>query len=532
MTSPLSLITALARAGALDQALRLFDEGGYNHATSDPAALAVKGRLLKDRALAAHADGVERLALLEQAGTAYAAADALDPQPYLLINVATLAFLGGNAPRAGEVAGVVLERLDAPDLAETPYWIAATRAEALLLRGDVEAAGRALGEAIRLNPDGWSDHASTLRQFGLICASGGIDAKWLDRHRPPCSLHYAGHLGIATADSAALSEMAASYFAETRVGFAYGALAAGADIIIAEALLRHGVELHVILPTQREAFVAQSIAPYGEDWLPRFETCLNAAATVRYMTQVDGPYEPLATGLASDFAMGAAAFNARTLESHAVQLLVVDGGGGDYGTGVGTARDGVAWKRTGAAQRLITWPRSADVPASMGQREGRDDQRLMALLHVSFDGLDTLGEAAFARALDNGITDFWAQAKALAPAVDQPHGNGRIYGFVSVPAAARFARALGGLISDSAYTLTIAGHYGLVHLAAREVAGPALAVLIAVHSGSLPGTITIGEEFAAALSLVPGDEMRTEYMGDYPRPGGGDMRLFGLLRDA
>jgi hypothetical protein len=44
MTTPLPLITALARAGALEQASRLFEEGGYFQAHDNPAALAVKGR--------------------------------------------------------------------------------------------------------------------------------------------------------------------------------------------------------------------------------------------------------------------------------------------------------------------------------------------------------------------------------------------------------------------------------------------------------------------------------------------------------
>jgi hypothetical protein len=127
--TPLPLITALARAGALEQASRLFEEAGYFQAHDNPAALAVKGRLLKDRALAVRDAGGERGALLAEAASAYAAADALDPQPYLLINVATLAFLGGDTAQARGVAGEVLERLEAPGLAETPYWIAATRAD-------------------------------------------------------------------------------------------------------------------------------------------------------------------------------------------------------------------------------------------------------------------------------------------------------------------------------------------------------------------------------------------------------------------
>jgi hypothetical protein len=534
MTTSLPLITALARAGALEQASRLFDEGGYHQANDSPAALAVKGRLLKDRALAVRetletmGGGGERGALLAEAASAYAAADALDPQPYLLINVATLAFLGGDTARARGVAGEVLERLEAPNLAETPYWIAATRAEALLLRGNVEAANEALSKAIRLNRDGWSDHASTLRQLSLICATGAIDAGWLDVHRPRPSLHFAGHLGIAPEESAALADEVATVLAEERIGFGYGALAAGADIIIAEALIAKGAALHVILPTSQEAFILQSVAPYGEAWLPRFEACINAAASVRCVSAVAGEYEPLATALAGDVAMGMARRNAAMLQSHAVQLLIVDQGEGDYGNGSSTARDGVVWTRTGALQRKLVWPRTgAAVTPSSEKREGRADRRLMALLNVRFDGLDALHEAAFAYVLDEGITQFWGAAKALGSIVNQPYGNARIFGFVSIAAAANFAKAIAKADPGLGYPLTIAGHYGLVHLTGGEVSGPAIDALTAIANATMPGSVTIGDEFAAALQLGR-EEVRTQLIGECKSSSGGIIPLYGL----
>ncbi len=526
MTTPLPMITALARAGALEQAWRLFREGGYDDATGDPAALAVKGRLTKDRGLAA--TGGERGALLAEAGAAYAAADAITPQPYLLINVATLAYLSGDTARGRAVAGEVLERLEAPDLAETPYWIAATRAEALLLRGMMAEADEALDKAISLNRDGWSDHATTLRQLSLICDAGGIDAGWLDIHRPRPSLHFAGHLGIAPDASDAVSDDVTALLAEERIGFGYGALAAGADIIIAEALIAKGAALHIILPTSTEVFITQSVLPYGVGWLPRFEACLAAATSVRTVTSVAGDYEPLATALAGDVAMGAARRNAAMLQSHAMQLLVIDDGGGDYGNGSSTGRDGVVWGRSGARQVRLVAPRIPAVPASASRHEGRDDLRLLALLHVRFDGIDALHEAGFAYVLDEGITAFWAAAKALTPIVNQPHGNGRIFGFVSLTAAANFAAALRKLDPGEGYPLTIAGHYGLAHLIGGEVSGTAVATLMTISRATLPGTITVGDEFAAALSLGKNEAIRTQCIGETQRPGGEVVPLYGL----
>jgi MAP3K TRAFs-binding domain len=525
MTPTLPAITALARAGALDQAWALFRAGGFDGANTDPAALAVKGRLFKDGALRARRN--ERTQLLWQSVGAYLAADALSPQPYLLINVATLTALAGDSARAAEIAGVVLERLDRPDIAETPYWLAATRAEALLLRGDMRAADKALAAAIKLDPDGWSDHASTLRQLRMILDAAGLNNDWLLPYRPPQSLHFAGHLGIDGDAADDLRSAVDAILTRDRIGFGYGSLAAGADIVIAESLIAHGAELHVILPTQVGAFAAQSVLAYGSGWLPRFDACLAAATSIRFASRIDGDYEPLATSLAADLAMGAAVLNAKMLESSAAQLLVIDDGGGDYGTGLSTARDGKAWALSGRSQSIITAPRSASVPAS-GRRdsvEGRADRRLAALFHISFDGVDQLDDAAFTRVLDDVIIPFRAACNEIErqPDLMLTSGNTCIAGFTDVRAAWDYVCALTSI--KTALPLRIGGHYGLVHWLDDPPAllGAGLSQLADIAAASLPGTVTVSDAFASALAGHSNGDVRADIVGE-----AGDIRLFAL----
>jgi hypothetical protein len=45
-------------------------------------------------------------------------------------------------------------------------------------------------------------------------------------------------------------------------------------------LLEAGAELHLVLPVNLESFVAVSVAPFGRDWVERFEHCF-ARATLR-----------------------------------------------------------------------------------------------------------------------------------------------------------------------------------------------------------------------------------------------------------
>ena len=525
----LSAITSLARSGALDRAWALFEGGGYI-ADASPAALAVKGRLLKDRAI--RAGGGDRSALLAEAGAAYAAADAIAPAPYLLINIATLAALQGDRDRSAALAGAVIERLAAKDVAETPYYIAATRAEALLLMGDPAGAERALGAAIALHPQGWEEHACTLRQLSLILAARGEDAAWLDPHRPPASVHFAGHLAISEAATAGLRARVDAVLDEQRIGIAFGALAAGADIVIAEALLERGCDLHIVLPASAEAFAGYSVAPWGDAWLARYRACLDAAASVRVVAQADRTHEPLATALAAEVAMGAAMLHARRHETHATQILVIDEAAGRYGSGANTARDGMIWAETGAAQHIIRWPRDAPLPIGAAREEHRADRRLMALLLVAAGDGDIPGEDDFALRVDTVLVPLRRAIGAMARGPDQmlPWGNALLLAFDTAAQAGLCATALQALPPAVEHPLRIAGAYGIVHLIGSDVVGAPVALVGAVLGAVAPGTTIVTDLFASALALHCA-RYRTEWIGDHDLPGlAASAPLFALAR--
>ncbi len=498
-----AIITA-ARAGALDHAWTLFRSAGFDKRLDDPSALAVRGRLQKDSA--ARAEPPDRAAGFAAAAQSYAAANALTPHPYTMINVATLTALAGDRVAGAAIARDLLAWLDHADaIAETPYFLGATRAEALLLLDQPDAAARALGDAIALDPDGWNDHATTLRQLALISTALGLDHAWLDRYRPPRSLHFAGHLGVAATGSNGLRDRVDAILATANIGFGYGALAAGSDMVIAEALLARGAQLHVVLPTRIDDFIAQSVTPYGDEWRARFDASLNAADSVRQVTTLGGAYEPLANQLCSDVAMGSALLNARQLESSAAQLLVIDDGPGPWGAGIGTARDGDRWTTTGMAQHRIIWPRNAPVTAS-GNRtgvEGRHDLQRVAMLHIALDAIDTLDDAAFSACVDRVLLPLDTAAVAIDPQPERiiPCGNGRIAVFSTPEGAWAYAKALLALPQAS---LKLAGHYALVHQLGADgpLVGRAIADLVAIAASALPATPTVSEAFAAALQIA------------------------------
>ena len=386
LTVSLPAISALARAGAVRRAWALFVDAGYDQRGGDPAALAVKGRLLKGRARLA--SGAAARALYNAAAEAYAAANALQPAPYLAINAASLRLLAGHADAAKAGANGVLNQLSDPAIAiDTPYFLAATRAEALLLLGDRDGAEDAMARAAQTDPDGWAERAVTVAQLREIAAAQHSDAAWIGRFSPPVSLHFAGHMGVASGGTAEaqLRIILAEHFAVHPAGFAWGALAAGADIIIAEALIAQGAALHVVLPCPAAQFEAQSVAPAGAAWSRRFQVLLAAAASLRIAADsASSVHDPLATAHAGDLAIGGTLSNAAQLASTAAQLIVLDEGGG----GTNTARQAERWRPESGAQHRLTLPRDAAVDV-LFPPEAPDPARLLAVhLAVLLDGMD------------------------------------------------------------------------------------------------------------------------------------------------
>ncbi len=316
-------ILRVARAGNPARALRLFSEQGLDQRNNDPKLLTLHGRLLKERALQC-SEG-RRKALLQDASTAYLAAFECEPDTYPLINAAALGLLAGTPATSRKYAQRVLDMIEAdPNEGETPYWREATRAEALLLLDRPAAAKNALAAAIEMLPLAHEDLAATIGQFEAIIAAQNGDLSWLEVHRPPSSLHFSGLIGL-NPNTPDLRDTIQQKIAQLRPGYAFGALAAGADIMIAEAALEEGAQLHVVLPNPPDAFRIASVEPYGAEWCARFDTLIEEAATVEALPERLVPIDcslSHSIELASLVCMGQALRNAANLHSKAYALTI------------------------------------------------------------------------------------------------------------------------------------------------------------------------------------------------------------------
>jgi hypothetical protein len=508
----LPAIIAYARAGALDHAWSCFVAAGYDRVVDEPAALTVKGRLLKDRAR--RAEGAERRWLLGEASAAYARAAALDDATYPLINAATLALLGGDAAGSVVLAERVLARIAAhPDEPETPYYPAATRAEALLLLGRESEAQAALGEAIALAPCAWEDHASTLRQFAAIIAARGGDAAWLEALGPPRSLHFAGHMSFrADADHAALVGRLADILSVERIGFGFGAAAAGADILIAEALLARGAELHLVLPGGAAAFAAISVDPFGDVWRQRFDAVVARATAVRTVSPAGVlPDQPM-IDFADEVAMGAARSHAARLTSEAVQLLVLPDTAGES-----DRRARRLWADAGGRQHLVTAARDETGTVDVAAGPAASTSLAVLAIRIATPAADPAIDLTWVKALLDR-----APAPLAAPVFT---GEAEVIGYGDLAAAAAAAAAL---IASPAIVVTVGGHYGLTTLIAdpfsggARVGGSLLAVAQAAAASALPRAICVSGDFADALAIACPDRFHDAAIGELDDSAGGE----------
>jgi hypothetical protein len=548
-------VLALARTGAAEEAARRFFEYGLAGIPDEDVA-ALRARIAKDVALASH--GSERRRLARRAAELYGAVFADTGGYYPAINAATLWLIAGESARSRELAGLVLDLL--AGRADDSYYAAATAAEAHLLLDDPVAAREALGIAAARHDEDYGAVATTRRQLRTVCEVLGADPDLLSVLSGPAVAHFCGHRiaggrerGRFPAEAEAVaSARIAEVVERERVGYAYGALAAGADILWAEALLERGCELHVVLPFALEEFVELSVAPSGAGWAERFERCLAAATSVRFATDDAFLGDDVLFRYGSELAMGLALLRAQYLDAEVSQLALWDRR--PAAGAAGTAIDVATWKNTGRPVTIVSpeasaggGPSTSPKPASAanGQAPGRV---VRAMLFGDVKG--------FSKLTDEQLTLFATEfLGAIAGVVrryrdDVWHRNtwgDAVYLVLSdactaAACALDLQDALAGIDLEGAglsphLALRLGGHVGPVFpaydpvLEAPAFTGSHVSRTARIEPVTPPGAVYVTEPFAAALALAGRREFACDYVGhmaaakDYGR-----LRMYRLRR--
>lgn len=357
---------ALARSGALRRAneelAALRDEGH-----TDGETMGLLARTHKELGLESN-DRETREAHLAAALEIYQSGyreacrrDAVDDAYYTGINAATIALLRGDTDRARALAADV-EALCQRALGEHSedeagaYWPQATLAEAALIRGDLDAAGKRYAVAARLAGTRFGDLSSTRQQARMLLEYLGKSTDWLDTvMRMPPVLVYTGHMIDAPdrpqprfpADmEGAIRAEIFSRLEKLKPAAVYGSAACGADILCLECVREVGGDLHIVLPFPAERFRAESVDLIpGGNWGERFERLLESAEEVLVISEQPPLKGESSFEYANLIMTGLARLRTQMLDSRLQGLAVWDGKGAAGAGGTGSVVD--MWQRHG-----------------------------------------------------------------------------------------------------------------------------------------------------------------------------------------
>ena len=538
-------VLALARSGSAKRAMAEAGELAKSLPARLPPALtediaALSARIAKDHAL--RAAPAERPALAAVAAAAYEAVYRRLGRSYAGVNAATEWQMAGRPDQARTLAREVLTLVERELAALTDpadaghYWAWATRAEALLILGDQAGALAALATAAGLAHDDHGAQATTRRQLRFLCAALGLDPEpVIGLLAQPEVIHFCGHMTAPPGararfpheQQAGVAAQVRAKLQARRVGFAHGALASGADIIIAESALELGIELHVVLPFAIEEFIAISVAPAGADWVARFRHCLGAATSVTIASDSAYNGDDVLFAYAGRIAMGQAMNRAAGIDTRAWQLAVFDGD--ETQDRAGTAHDMAQWRLAGGVTEVIAVRSTRTTPTAPFILPSAK-RVIHAVLFGDFKG--------FSRLHDEHIKLFLTTVMSPVAEVLDRHGAHVIvrntWGdglFLVVDSAVNGARvaldlqerlhtvdlAAAGLPAD--LSLRLGGHvaplvpvYDPV-LRINMVMGRGLTRAARIEPRTPPGEVYVTTSFAALLRLEPDSGVTSEYVG-------------------
>lgn len=538
-------VLCLARSGSSDEAAARFERYGLGARCEAEDVASLRARLAKDRALAA--DGELRRERASGAADAYRAVFSRTGGYYPAINAASLSLIAGEQEQGRRLAVEALRVLDASG--EDSYYAAATEAEARLLLGDEAAAVAALRRAAARADGDYGALATTRRQLRLVCRLTGADSALLEELAGPMVVHYTGHRiaaaggpgRFAAGAELEVAERIAAEVSGHSIGYAYGSLASGGDILWAEAILGGGGELHVVLPFDRAEFIQSSVAPSGVGWVRRFEDCLAGATDVRYATDDAFLDDDALYRYGAELAMGLALLRARYLDAETLQLALWDG---DAAAGeAGTAIDVERWTAAGREVVIVAPPAGAATAGASGDPLLPGKRRVVrSILFADVRGFSKLSDEQLPRFSERVLGALAAALEPYQRTIEHRNTWGDALYLVldDVGEAAACALDLQAAMADvdlaaaglpAHLALRMGGHVGPVFPTRDPVLdrpgfmGSHVSRTARIEPVTPPGVVYVTEPFAAALALHGHGGFRCDYVGHMPAA-----KDFGRLR--
>ncbi len=518
-------VLTLARLGDTERGLRLYDEYGLQ-GVGDVDALSLKARLLKDQAFAS--TGEPNRAKLLEACRLYAAVYSRTRSSYPAINAATLAKIAGRPRIASRLARAVTHQVISDG--QQDYYSLATLAEALVILGDLSGAEAVLARATQARDADVGSRSTTYLQMqrllAVMEASDDLEAV-LHHVRPPKVAMFCGNIFVVNPElEARLAVQMREVIQSENIGFAYGALAAGSDILIAEQLLHLGVELDIVLPFTEPDFLEWSVAPGGEEWVRRYHACRDRAANVIIASNMSYVGEMMQFSYGSKVTMGMARLRARHLNGDAVQLAIVE----DRGASTLSSADITAWRQAGG-RSVVVKTETLVRPVMPPPPPRSDVQRgTYGIMFTDFPGFTALDERV--------LPIFWEEVMARAAVTLEQYKDvirvGNTWGdaLYVVFEDARSAAAAAMDLSDQfalvdckalgvpeGTGMRIALHYGTTYSGHDPVSrrttyyGTEVSRTARIEPVTPSGSVYVTEPFASVLEMEAPDLFHCNYVG-------------------
>ncbi len=545
-------VLSLARSGATTQAEHLYRKvKDVLPPTEDN--LSLEARLYKDQFLKAR-DLKIKASLGKKARDLYLEAYRINNNYYPAINAATLSLIIGDTTACHQLAKEVLKLCDQSSSThgDEDYYLDVTRAEANLLLGKEDEIASVLSHAYMDRYHDYGQLSTTWKQLSLICEHRGISTGCIQAIQPPTVIAFMGQTihgmgkspGIDPADEEMLRKQIRNLLEKHKIKIAFGALACGADLMVAEEILKQNGELNVILPFSREEFKRTSVSPAGPAWEERFDRALERAASFYEIvedayTGYDLLYEACSLQI-----MGLAYLRSQTLGSQAYQVALWNGQ--PSASPGGTAAAMQRWEALGQKNLIIPVPEPrskgvAPLPVASSQKIELK-RHMKAMIFADVKGYSNLKE----KQLPQFISRWFHHLEQIfnnhsgTILFANTWGDAIYLVMDSVTSAARVSLELTRIFSDQELAelglpedlgLRVATHVGPIFegynplTCKKEYFGTHVNKTARLEPCTPVGSVYVTEPFAALISIEAAGVYRCEYVGNHPLP-----KNFGRIR--
>ena len=562
---------ALANCGSLDEAQDLVERcllAPTDDKNKIIEVLCLAGRIAKERFHIASITEESRRSL-ERAFDFYSRAFELSRDYFPAINIASIAMLMGDMQRARDVAFLVeqlcLQQLEHAG-ADT-YWLKASIGESALICERADRAKDWYRQAKESCGGNIGALASMVRQLDLMTPCRPEAAAIMKMIRPGPVLACVGHMidrpdrptprfpailepEVSRQISACLDELMPSAI--------YCSSACGADIIFAEQAIARGVEVNVLLPFEREEFVAISVAFAGEQWINRFHAVLSRATQVIYSTEDAFLGDNDLFLYCNRYMLGLCRLRATQIETEAVLVAVRDGNSPAQ-TG-GTAETVKEWFQSGGNVKEIalaegttsksqstvqqeTVPRQSQFNISAPLLDVAhpsphpdiqpDPRKIWSILFADVVGYSQFREKHMSMFFHQALKKISSlfNREDTKPSIANTWGDGIFLCFDEIDKAADVALQLHELMATTDWkelgvpdhlTLRMGLHagpafFGHDPISNREtVYGSHVNRAARLEPIAIPGVVFVTEQFAALLSNSNQRKFKTNFIGTMP----------------